>query len=390
MQGKIISAVICAAFVLMSSVPVCAQEESSLCYLENTDKAGFDVSAVSAILIEADTGTVLFSKNEKEHRQIASTTKIMTALLTLEAGEPDKEFQVDSAAIKVEGTSMGLREGDKVTRRALCYGMLLPSGNDAANAAAVNISGSKTSFAKLMNSRAKEIGMTDTNFVTPSGLDAEGQYSCAYDLALLAREAMNNKDFAEICALSKAKVAFGNPVSERWLVNSNKLLTSYDGCIGVKTGFTDSARRTLVSCAERDGIKLIAVTLNAPDDWSDHTKMLDYGFEKVKMCDFTYDASGLILPVIGSDKETVGVKCDSVQLPLCDEQKEKVTVKVYLPGFVYAGLSAGDKVGEICYELNGETVAATELTAAESCVRIEQKADIFTVIYKFIAGLLTR
>lgn len=390
MQGKFISAVICTAFVLMTAVPVCAQEESSLCYLENTDKAGFDVSAVSAILIEADTGTVLFSKNEKEHRQIASTTKIMTALLTLEAGEPDKEFQVDSAAIKVEGTSMGLREGDKVTRRALCYGMLLPSGNDAANAAAVNISGSKTAFAKLMNSRAKEIGMSDTNFVTPSGLDAEGQYSCAYDLALLAREAMNNKNFADICALSKAKVAFGNPVSERWLVNSNKLLTSYDGCIGVKTGFTDSARRTLVSCAERDGVKLIAVTLNAPDDWSDHTKMLDYGFEKVKMCDFTYDASGLILPVIGSDKQTVGVKCDNVQLPLCDEQKEKVTVKVYLPGFVYAGLSAGDKVGEICYELNGETVAVTELKAAESCVQIKQEADIFTVIYKFIAGLLTR
>lgn len=390
MQGKFISAVICTAFVLMTAVPVCAQEESSLCYLENTDKAGFDVSAVSAILIEADTGTVLFSKNEKEHRQIASTTKIMTALLTLEAGEPDKEFQVDSAAIKVEGTSMGLREGDKVTRRTLCYGMLLPSGNDAANAAAVNISGSKTAFAKLMNSRAKEIGMSDTNFVTPSGLDAEGQYSCAYDLALLAREAMNNKNFADICALSKAKVAFGNPVSERWLVNSNKLLTSYDGCIGVKTGFTDSARRTLVSCAERDGVKLIAVTLNAPDDWSDHTKMLDYGFEKVKMCDFTYDASGLILPVIGADKQTVGVKCDNVQLPLCDEQKEKVTVKVYLPGFVYAGLSAGDKVGEICYELNGETVAVTELKAAESCVQIKQEADIFTVIYKFIAGLLTR
>ena len=390
MHEKIISAVISAAFVLMTAVPVCAQEENKLCYLENTDKAEFEVSAVSAILIEADTATVLFSKNEKEHRQIASTTKIMTALLTLEAAEPDKEFQVDSAAIKVEGTSMGLREGDKVTRRALCYGMLLPSGNDAANAAAVNISGSKTAFAKLMNSRAKEIGMNDTNFITPSGLDAEGQYSCAYDLAMLAREAMKNKDFAGICALSKAKVSFGNPVSERWLVNSNKLLTSYDGCIGVKTGFTDSARRTLVSCAERDGVKLIAVTLNAPDDWSDHTKMLDYGFEKVKMCDFTYDASGIILPVIGSDKETVGVKCDSVKLPLCDEQKEKVTVKIYLPGFVYAGLSAGDKVGKICYELSGKTVAATELTAAESCVRIEQKADIFTVIYKFIAGLLTR
>lgn len=390
MPRKIISAVIAVIFTFTVSLTVCAESGNQLSYIENTDKSGVSVSAVSAILIEADTGTVLFSKNEKEHRQIASTTKIMTALLTLEAGEPDKDFQVDSTAIKVEGTSMGLRESDTVTRRALCYGMLLPSGNDAANAAAVNISGSKSEFANLMNKRAKEIGMADTNFVTPSGLDADGQYSCAYDLAMLAREAMNNKDFAEICALSKAKVSFGNPVSERWLVNSNKLLTSYDGCIGVKTGFTDSARRTLVSCAERDGVKLIAVTLNAPDDWSDHTKMLDYGFEKVKLCEMKYDTSSLSVSVIGSDKETVGVKCDSTELPLCDEQKDKVTVKIYMPKFVYAGILAGDKIGEICYELDGVVIATTELTAAESCIQTEQKTDIFTMIYKFIAGLLTR
>jgi D-alanyl-D-alanine carboxypeptidase (penicillin-binding protein 5/6) len=390
MQRKILSVAAAVIFTVTATVTVYAESGEKLCYLENTDKSGIGVSAVSAIMIEANTGTVLFSKNEKEHRQIASTTKIMTALLTIEAGEPDKEFEVDPTAIKVEGTSMGLREGDIVTRRALCYGMLLPSGNDAANAAAVNISGSKSQFAKLMNKRAEEIGMNDTNFVTPSGLDADGQYSCAYDLALLTREAMNNKDFAKICGLPKAKVAFGNPVNERWLVNSNKLLTSYDGCIGVKTGFTDSARRTLVSCAERDGVKLIAVTLNAPNDWSDHTKMLDYGFEKVKMCDFTYDSSRLVLPVIGSDKETVGVKCDSVKLPLCDDQKEKVTVKIYLPGFIYAGLSAGDKVGKICYELNGKAIATADLRATESRAQTEQKTDFFTVIYKFIAGLLTR
>ena len=224
MQRKILSVAAAVIFTVTATVTVYAESGEKLCYLENTDKSGIGVSAVSAIMIEANTGTVLFSKNEKEHRQIASTTKIMTALLTLEAGEPGKEFEVDPTAIKVEGTSMGLREGDIVTRRALCYGMLLPSGNDAANAAAVNISGSKLQFAKLMNKRAEEIGMNDTNFVTPSGLDADGQYSCAYDLALLTREAMNNKDFADICALSKAKVAFGNPVNERWLVNSNKLL----------------------------------------------------------------------------------------------------------------------------------------------------------------------
>lgn len=197
MQRKILSVAAAVIFTVTATVTVYAESGEKLCYLENTDKSGIGVSAVSAIMIEANTGTVLFSKNEKEHRQIASTTKIMTALLTLEAGEPDKEFEVDPTAIKVEGTSMGLREGDIVTRRALCFGMLLPSGNDAANAAAVNISGSKLQFAKLMNKRAEEIGMNDTNFVTPSGLDADGQYSCAYDLALLTREAMNNKDFAK-------------------------------------------------------------------------------------------------------------------------------------------------------------------------------------------------
>lgn len=390
MQRKILSALSAVIFTVTATVTVYAESREKLCYLENADKSGIGVSAVSAILIEADTGTVLFSKNEKEHRQIASTTKIMTALLTLEAGEPDKEFEVDPTAIKVEGTSMGLREGDTVTRRALCYGMLLPSGNDAANAAAVNISGSKSAFAVLMNKRAEEIGMTDTNFVTPSGLDADGQYSCAYDLALLTREAMNNKDFAKICGLPKAKVSFGKPKSDRILVNSNKLLTSYDGCIGVKTGFTDSARRTLVSCAERDGVRLIAVTLNAPSDWSDHAKMLDYGFEKVTLCEMKYDSSALSLSVVGSEKETVRVECGAVKLPLCNEQKNKITAEIYMPKFIYAGLAAGEKVGEIHYLLNGNTIATVPLQTAESCVQKEHKTDFFTVIYKFIAGLLTR
>ena len=139
MQRKILSVAAAVIFTFSAATAAYAECTAQLDYLENSDKTKTDVSAACAILIEADTGTVLFSKNEKEHRQIASTTKIMTALLTLEAGEPDKEFEVDPTAIKVEGTSMGLREGDIVTRRALCYGMLLPSGNDAANAAAVNI-----------------------------------------------------------------------------------------------------------------------------------------------------------------------------------------------------------------------------------------------------------
>lgn len=148
------------------------------------------ISAVSAIVIEAQTGTVLYEKNADEHRAMASTTKIMTALLTIEAGDPDREFTVDPLAIRVEGTSMGLREGDRVSRRDLLYGILLPSGNDAANAAAVSVAGSIPAFVEKMNERAQQLGLSDTHFVTPSGLDADGHYTTARDLAKLAAFAM--------------------------------------------------------------------------------------------------------------------------------------------------------------------------------------------------------
>lgn len=165
---------------------------------------------------------------------MASTTKIMTTLLCLESGGLDDQFVVDGEAIKVEGSSMGLTEGDVVTKRALCYGMMLPSGNDAANATAVKLGGSIENFADMMNERAEKIGMTRTCFVTPSGLEGEGHGSSAYDMALLAREALRNPDFAEICSQKKAKVEFGNPPYERWLTNSNKLLDMYQGVKGVK------------------------------------------------------------------------------------------------------------------------------------------------------------
>ena len=198
------------------------------------------LSAKSAILIDAKTGTVISEKNEKQRLPMASTTKIMSALLLLESGDLDTQFKVDNNAIMVEGSSMGLCEDDIVTKRALCYGMLLPSGNDAANQTAVMLAGSTEKFADMMNSRAKEIGLKDTNFVTPSGLHDENHYSTAYDMAMLTREALKNEDFREICGTKRAKLKFGNPPYERWLVNTNKLLTMYDGCIGVKTGFTSS------------------------------------------------------------------------------------------------------------------------------------------------------
>ena len=248
--------------------PICVSKaQEPMSSYESSSVPVPSVSARSAIVINAETGTVVFEKNSLERRSIASTTKIMSALITLEAGELDRQFVVDSMAIRIEGTSMGLREGDIVTRRVLCAGMLLPSGNDAAGASAVSVAGSIPEFAKLMNEKAASLGLKDTNFVNPSGLDADGHYSTAYDLALLTAYAMKNEDFTELVSKQSLQVEFGNPPFARWLNNNNKLLHMYEGAIGIKTGFTDNARRCLVSAAKRDGVTLIAVTLNAPDEW---------------------------------------------------------------------------------------------------------------------------
>lgn len=333
-----------------------------------------NISAVSAIVIEAETGTPLWEKNADECRAMASTTKIMTALLTIEAGDLDREFTVDPLAILVEGTSMGLREGDRVSRRDLLYGILLPSGNDAANAAAVSVSGSISAFVKLMNSRAQELGLSDTQFVTPSGLDAQGHYTTARDLARLTAFAMKNEVFREVVSCQSAKVEFGNPPEPRTLYNSNKMLKRYDGAIGVKTGFTDNARRCLVSAAQRDGVTLIAVTLNAGDDWNDHTKMLDYGFTQVMA--YPLETSCANRVAVAGTGQSVGVYAEPRTLALTPEQRTRLSREVYLPGFVYGSVERGRELGKIRFLLDGNVVAECPLLA-DSAVEVQDSEPGF-------------
>ena len=325
-----------------------------------------DVSAKACVLIEEKTGRIVFEKDSSVKLPMASTTKIMTTLLCLESGGLDDEFVVDKDAIRVEGSSMGLKEGDVVTKRMLCYGMLLPSGNDAANAAAVRISGSIEKFAEKMNERAAEIGMTHTNFVTPSGLEGEGHGASAYDMALLAREALKNPDFAEICCQSRAQVHFGNPPFDRWLKNTNKLLTMYDGIKGVKTGFTDEAGRCLVSACERGGISLICVTLNDRDDWNDHMHMYDSGFEKVKK-ETLKSGKVLDIPVVGGVSDSVKVSADeSVDIGVFGDSTEHITSKVIVPPFVYADVSKGDRIGALEWYYDKRLVGEVPIKARES------------------------
>lgn len=346
------------------------------------------LSAKCAVAMNYDTGELILSKNAFEKRAMASTTKIMTTLLTIEAGELDRKFTVDSMAIRVEGTSMGLKEGYIVTRRALCYGMMLPSGNDAANAAAVSVSGSIPEFVRLMNKRAAEIGMTDTNFVTPSGLDAEGHYSTAYDMALLTREALKNETFRNICSASTMTIDFGNPPVPRTLNNLNKLIDLYDGCIGVKTGFTDNARRCLVSAAQRGGVTVIAVTLNAPNDWDDHGKMLDYSFSKISPRRVTLKSHAL--EVVGGNTDVVtAVPEKSLTLGLTDLSAEKISVRYFLPDFVYADISKGQELGYAEVYCGDSFIGRVRLLSDANCHRTEGKKGFLDGIISFFTGLFS-
>jgi D-alanyl-D-alanine carboxypeptidase/D-alanyl-D-alanine carboxypeptidase (penicillin-binding protein 5/6) len=361
--------------LILNFAPICAI---------NAQAAAPYVSARSAILINADTGTVIFEHNAYEQRAMASTTKIMSSLLTLEAGDLDRTFTADPMAIRIEGTSMGLREGDIVTRRVLTAGMLMPSGNDASQAAAVSVSGSIPEFVKLMNERAEQLGLKDTQFRNPSGLDADGHFSTAYDLAILTAFAMQNENFAAMVAEQALRVEFGNPPFGRWLYNNNKLLHMYDGAIGVKTGFTDNARRCLVSAATRDGVTLIAVTLNASDDWNDHIRMFDHGFSIVKNQPVDYDLSQFYVNVASGDKERVPVKLAEIpNLPLSDLEMRLVEVKAVIMPFIYAGFEAGEKVGLLEFYYNGILLKAVPLVTAEACASPAERLTLAAGFVQF-------
>lgn len=249
------------------------------CIPKQTEAQG--VSAQSAILMEQTSGRVLFEKDAYTKRRIASITKIMTAIIAIESGKMNDTVTVSSRAVRAEGSSVYLKEGEKIKLRDLVYGLMLRSGNDAAVAIAEHVGGSVEGFVFLMNQKAAEIGMRNTHFANPHGLDdAENHYSTAYDMALLMRYAMHNKEFRQI---SGTKVYRAPNPDEKWdriWRNKNKLLTNlYEYCTGGKTGYTKRAKRTLVTTAEKDGMELIAVTLNAPDDWNDHITMYEYGFD---------------------------------------------------------------------------------------------------------------
>lgn len=327
------------------------------------------IGAKAGVVIGGDFGETIFEYNAHDKLPMASTTKIMTALLLCEYGNFEKEILVTKQMVAVEGSSMGLLEGDRVTLHDLLYGIMLASGNDAANTAAICISGSVEEFVILMNKRAKELGLLNTNFVTPSGLDAEEHYTTAHDLAKLTFYALKNEEFKKAAATYKATLCYGNPPYKRTLTNHNRLLNEYDGAIGVKTGFTKKSGRCLVSAAEKDGKLAISVTLNCPDDWNEHKKMLDFGFSSLKDIEIIPENQTLQIPVINSVKKSVKAFCPSLKAVAFEDSGFEYSIKIKKS--LEAPINKGDKIGEIKYIKNGEALATFPITLCESAEEIK-------------------
>ena len=311
----------------------------------------------------ADTRQLVFEKNAYEKRGIASTTKIMSSIIALESGKTHLTTTVKYEDIAVEGTSLGLKAGDKVSLMTLIKGMLLSSGNDAANVTATFVAGDKESFAKLMNDKAKEIGMNSTNFVNPSGLTEDGHCSTAYDMALLGSYAIKNSVFSSICSIKKCSISYGERGSAT-LYNHNKFLSYYDGAFGIKTGFTKAAGRCLVTAAQRDGVTLVCVTLDAPDDWHDHEKLMEHAFSRIQT--YKHKMSTPRITVTGSDKTHISTDVSrEIIIPYVGEIPQ-ITTTFYIPSFLYAGVKKGDVVGEAVVSCNGKEMYRIPLISKEN------------------------
>lgn len=342
-----------------------------------------DCSAAAAAVIGGRTRELLWGKNQDTELPMASTTKIMTALILCEEDNLEREIIVTPEMVAVEGSSMGLLPGDRVTLRDLLYGMMLASGNDAANTVAVTLGGSVSGFVEKMNERAKQLGLTHTHFETPSGLDSVGHYTTAYELAVIAANALENEDFAAAASSKTATLCYGNPPYKRTLSNHNRLLKMYDDVVGVKTGFTKKSGRCLVSAAKSDGKTVIAVTLNDPDDWSDHRRLLDLGLSRLESVSLVPKGIVKTVRVIGGEKNAIEIDCPDISI--CTASPDTVFCDSVIVPFVFAPIEKGDEIGFVRFMKDGKLVYKEPVTAAENTKAAKvSSSSLFVTLFKNI------
>ena len=345
-------------FVFMFFIVFTVGDDNKNVYAENNlssmfvDKISYTSSAKSAYLMETTTGRILYEKNSEQKLPMASTTKIVTAITVLDNCENlDEVVNIKSNSVGIEGTSIYLREGEQLTVRELLYGLMLRSGNDASVALANHIGGSVENFCSMMNKLATDLGLENSNFVNPHGLDTEGHYTTAHDLAVITAYALQNEEFAKI--VSTKNIVIGQGESRRSLANKNRLLGNLDGCIGVKTGFTNDAGRCLVSACDRDGLKLVCVVFNCGPMFEESSEMFELVYKNYKMLEIipsyntydninvengtknfvtTYSRAGFIIPVNKNEEANINVIIDikpSIEAPV-EKDTEVGKVEVYL------------------------------------------------------------
>lgn len=327
-------------------------------------------SARAAVLYEPTSSEFLYTKNPDTPLPMASTTKIMTALVALqELEDPEQELTVDKRAVGIEGSSAYFKGGEVFTLYDMLHIMLLRSANDAAAQIAYTVSGDIDAFAELMNETAASLGLTSTSFKNPTGLDDDNHYTTARELAIITAEAMKYPLFREIVQKRIHTATDLSSGKSTVFVNHNKLLTRYEGCIGVKTGYTKRSGRSLVSAAERDGITLIAVTINAPNDWCDHEDMLDYGFSQLEYINaVSKSKEEFTIPVLDSDKTSISARARD-DFGFVARRGDKVALIYDLPSYLIAPLKAGEKVGKIKVTVGGKTVGEVDIVATEDSLK---------------------
>lgn len=326
-----------------------------------------DTSAQGAVLMEAGTYRVLYEKNAHKQLPMASTTKVMTAILAIENGDLSSTVTVSKNASGIEGSSIWLEVGEKMTLEDMLYGLMLSSGNDAAVAIAEHIGGSVEGFVQMMNEKAEEIGAHNTHFMNPNGLSVDGHYTTAYDLALISCYGMNNPTFRQIVGTETREIPWEGHEYNRFLRNKNKILWQYEGGNGVKTGFTKAAGRCLSAGAERDGMQLVATVLNAPDMFEDCKAMLDYGFANYRnysIIDKTQDQMSASV-LNGRASQVLLAPKEDISLPLTEEEYNIIEKNFYYTKEIDAPVLKGQELGKAEVWVGENKMAETPICAVE-------------------------
>lgn len=350
----------------------------SLFTLYISSEEPFSISADSAAVYIPEADRFIYLKNENERRGMASTTKIMTALIALETLDEDEMITVGSESCGIDGSSLYLRPGEVMNSLDLIYALLLQSANDAACALAHRIAGSIEEFAHLMNQKAEELGLFETHFTNPHGLDDKEHYTTARDLAILSGAALKNERLKEIASTRRREVLIsGEP---RILVNHNKLLRLYNGCIGLKTGYTKKCGRCLASAAEKDGLRVISVTLDAPDDWRDHKMLLDMAYDRYECRTLCERGDFLnIVPILNGNAEYTRVSAKNDVKAIVEKRAPEIETSIRLSGYFSAPVYKNEVLGTVIFTDNGREVARVDLVSEENIFTPQRKNKFFSL-----------